>query len=257
MTTAHEPAVVGQDADLLLDVGNTCLRWALRQGGRAGEVRSVRHFGGLPLDLHAAWDLLERPRRVLVANVGGEGVAKALTEVCEGRWRRTPRFLKTQALAFGLRIAYADASSLGVDRWLALVAAHWHFSGDALIVDAGTAVTFDLLRADGQHLGGLILPGVEAMRDSLLRGTQIPRLEVTDPTGELWARDTAGAIGTGTIQAPAALAERLYRRLAEQTAATPRLLVTGGDAERLLAALPECAELVPDLVLQGLAMASA
>jgi type III pantothenate kinase len=246
--------------DLLVDIGNTSLRWAWHADGRLGEVGSVRHFGGLPIDLLAAWETMARPARILVANVGGEAVAAALGRVCEGRWGLVPGFVRTEAEAFGVRIAYAEPARLGVDRWLALVAARRHFPGDVLIVDAGTAITFDLLAADGRHLGGLILPGVEAMRDTLLRGTQIPRLEVPDrvdaPVDRPWAEDTAGAIGAATIQAPAALAERLQRTLAERTGGAPRLLVTGGDGARLLPALPAGAELVADLVLRGLALVS-
>lgn len=246
--------------DLLVDIGNTSLRWAWHADGQLGEVGSVRHFGGLPIDLLAAWEDVEKPDRVLVANVGGEAVAAAFSRVCEGRWGLAPSFVRTQAEAFGVRVAYAEPARLGVDRWLALVAARRHFPGDVLIVDAGTAITFDLLAADGRHLGGLILPGVEAMRDTLLRGTQIPRLEVPDrvaaPVDRPWAEDTAGAIGAATIQAPAALAERLQRALAERAGGVPRLLVTGGDGARLLPALPTGAELVPDLVLQGLALVS-
>ncbi|AGA90141.1 pantothenate kinase, type III [Thioflavicoccus mobilis 8321] len=246
--------------DLLLDIGNTSLRWALYADGRLGEVGAVRHFGGLPIDLLAAWEPLVRPTRVTVANVGGEAVADALTQVCQGRWGLAPRFVATQGDALGVKIAYVEPARLGVDRWLALLAAHHQFPGDALIVDAGTAVTFDLLAADGRHLGGLILPGVEPMRDTLLRGTQIPRLAVVDPVDERidrpWADDTAGAIGAATIQAPAALAERLHRAFAERTGGAPRLLVTGGDGARLLPALSSDAEPVPDLVLRGLALVS-
>ncbi len=252
------PANAGEPGcDLLLDVGNTSLRWALWRDGSLGEIRSVRHFGGLPVDLHAAWDELAAPRRVLVANVAGETMADRLTRVCEGRWHVAPRFLLVQQRAFGVKIAYADPNALGIDRWLALVAVHKQYRADALIVDAGTAITLDALRADGQHLGGLILPGVETMRDALLRGTHIPRLQITDPGDGPWAADTATAIGTGTVAAPAALAERLHRLLAELTGSHPRLLVTGGDADRLLTALPEAAESAPALVLQGLAIAAA
>lgn len=238
--------------DLLIDVGNTSLRWATPSSGVLGEVRAVRHFGGLPIDLHAAWEQLAPPGRVLVANVAGEAIAAALADVCRSRWGVAPRFVRTEREACGVRIAYVEPARLGVDRWLALLAAHRHFPGDVLIVDAGTAITFDLLRADGRHMGGLILPGIESMRDGLLQGTQIPRVDVVDGNDAPWATDTATAIGSGTIQAPAALAERLDRAFAEYTGTPPRLLVTGGDAERLLPALPESAALVPDLVLRGL-----
>ncbi len=153
--------------------------------------------------------------------------------------------------AHGVRIAYAEPARFGVDRFLGLIGAHAIQAGPKLIIDAGTAITYDLLLADGSHLGGLILPGIGIMRDSLLAGTQIPRYEPAE-ADQAWATDTAEAVAAASIQAPAALAERLYHRLSDHTGQTPTLIITGGDAERLLPATHTDAIHHPELVLLGL-----
>lgn len=248
---------------LLVDIGNSSVKWALR-GGLAGALEgfgSALHNGALPLDLLAVWDELSHIDAVIAAGVGPQAVKDAVTQVCAARFARTPRWIKTRAEAQGIRIAYPVPERLGVDRFLALIAAH-HLSRAAaapapvLIVDAGTAVTYDLLDTGGQHLGGLILPGIRMMRTSLLTGTQIPLHEPVDADLP-WATDTGEAIAAASIQAPAALIERLHLRLAHQTGIEPRLILTGGDAERLAAAIAAPAEQIPDLVLRGLAAIAA
>ncbi|KXX65880.1 type III pantothenate kinase [Marichromatium gracile] len=242
---------------LLLDIGNTNLRWTLADGQGLGEVGVVRHDGGVPLDLLASWErLAPRPERVLVSNVGGAAVAEALSRVSRAYWALEPEFVATRATWGRLRIAYDDPSRLGVDRWLGLVAAEAEGEGAKLVLDAGTAVTFDLLAADGEHLGGVILPGIEMMRASLLAGTAIPRI-TAEPTGEPWARDTGAAVAAGSLQAVLGVATRLYDQFVSRTGETPRLLLTGGDAPRLAGQLDRPWEAVPDLVLRGLARVGA
>jgi type III pantothenate kinase len=223
-------------------------------------MQGVRHGRGVPLDLLATWERLEPPERVLIANVGGDPVGRAATRVVRGYWGLDAEFAAVRQGYLGLWVAYPEPARLGVDRWLALLAAHERGAGAALILDAGTAATYDLLAPGGRHLGGLILPGVEMMCDSLLAGTQIPRGELV-PVSDPWASDTGAAVATGALHALAALAERLHDRLAErlagdvtgQAAIAPALLVTGGDGARISPWIGRPLVLVPDLVLRGLA----
>ena len=236
---------------LLLDIGNTNLRWALSDGGPPGEVQIVRHGAAVPLDLLADWERLKVPERIVASNVGGPAVAAAIGRATHAYWGLEVEFVRTRAHFGALRIAYPEPERFGVDRWLALVAAHRLVPEAVLVVDAGTAATFDLLLADGRHLGGLILPGVEMMRTSLLAGTLIPRI-ASEPTDQPWATDTGPAVAAGSLQAIAALTTRLYDRLECQTQTPPALILTGGDAERLIPAMDRPARVMPDLVLRGL-----
>jgi type III pantothenate kinase len=248
---------------LLVDIGNTSIKWATlhraEREPRAGA--SARHAGALPLDLLATWDAMEDVTDVVAACVGPRKVADAVERICSARWGIMPRWIETLAASHGVRIAYSQPERLGVDRFLALIAAH-RDAQDAsdgqgpdrpsLIVDAGTAVTYDLLQADGAHLGGLILPGVQLLRDSILAGTQIPRYEPLDAAAT-WAADTGEAVAAASLQAPAALAERVYGQLQTKAGLEPRLIITGGDADRLMPLLTCPHEHRPDLVLAGLA----
>lgn len=239
--------------ELLVDIGNTSLKWALRESGEVRDMSSVRHQGALPMDLLASWEQLPEPGRILVASVGPRSVTEALLRVCRSRWGLDAWLARVDPSRGGVGLAYAEPGRLGVDRWLALIAARRCSTAPALIVDAGTAITYDLLLADGHHLGGLIVPGIAMMRDGLLAGTGIPPVEPVD--AELsWGADTGAAIGIGTLQAPAALAERLCRRLEEAYGERSTLLLTGGDAHRLRPALEGPVRIEPDLVLQGLAL---
>ena len=236
---------------LLVDIGNTSIKWATWNGAQLGACGTAKHYGALPIDLLAAWDSLERITRVVVARVGPESVLDAVAGIAAARWHSGVTVVETTAQARGVRVAYAEPARLGVDRFLGLIGAHAIQTGPKLIVDAGTAITYDLLLADGSHLGGLVLPGVGIMRDSLLAGTQIPRYEPAEDN-QAWATDTAEAVAAASIQAPAALTERLYHRLSDHTGQTPTLIVTGGDADRLLPAMHADAIHHPQLVLVGL-----
>lgn len=252
--------------NLLLDIGNTNLRWACQDGRDLGEIGTVRHGDAVPLDLLAAWESLGVPERVLVGNVGGESVAGAVRRVVRALWGLEAELVRVRQHCLGLRVAYEDPARLGVDRWLALLGARTGLETPALIVDAGTAVTYDLLLAGGRHLGGLILPGIDPMRAALLQSTRIPPVALDPdlgvPLAAPWASDTGSAVAAGAIQALGALADRLHDRLTERCRlesgsgsdrVVPRLLLTGGDAERLAPAIGRPLQIVPDLVLRGLA----
>ena len=246
--------------NLLIDIGNTNLHWARQDGDGLGPMAGVRHDQGVPLDLLAAWESLEAPQRVMVGNVGGAVVGQAVARVVRAYWGLEAQFAVTRQDCLGLRVAYAEPARLGVDRWLALLAALGRGADAAVIVDVGTAATFDVLAPAGRHLGGLILPGLTMMRDSLFAGTQIPQGE-PEPAALPWATDTGAAVATGSLHALAALAERLHQRLWDRWSETagarpappPALLVTGGDGPRISPLISRPLELVPDLVLRGLA----
>jgi len=252
--------------DLLIDIGNTNLRWAAlgnnpaawaQAGPVLGEVHTLRHHGAIPIDLLAAWDGLPAPRKVLVGNVGGAGLAAHLTRAVRSLWGLDPGFAATRAEGFGVRIAYSEPHRLGVDRWLALIAVHRHAPGPSLVIDAGTAITYDLLLGDGTHLGGLILPGVRLLREALITGTRIPPwADQPDPgPGDpAWATDTAAAVAGASLQGPSALAERLWMRLRDRAGTEPHLILTGGDAGRLAPLVGVPLRILPALVLQGLAL---
>lgn len=161
-------------------------------------------------------------------------------------------FARSPAALDGLVNGYGDAASLGVDRWLAMLGAWQRFRGEAVcVIDAGSALTIDFIDRDGAHAGGYILPGAELMRRSLLSETGRVRFEdaacgaVPGP-----GRSTATAVGNGVRLAQAGA---VRGALAAWGAPAPhRVLLCGGGAETLAAALGEKCTIVPHLVFEGL-----
>ncbi|MDH4126714.1 MAG: type III pantothenate kinase [Gammaproteobacteria bacterium] len=243
---------------LLLDAGNTRLKWGLLNGNRIGRTGSVtlatiREQGKsvlirrLPRDVDA----------VIASNVAGKVFADGLSAIIRSYNTREVRFVRSSAAACGVVNAYRQPGRLGVDRWVAMIGARASCAGACLVVDAGTAVTIDALHADGRHLGGQILPGLMLMADSLSRNTSdlpasrrgaFSNARVLRP----FARSTAAAIAQGAVGAVAGAIERALRTL-EQQGSKPTLLLTGGDAPLLQKFLAIDAELRPHLVLEGLA----
>ncbi|MFP4278710.1 MAG: type III pantothenate kinase, partial [Halochromatium sp.] len=110
---------------LLIDIGNTSLKWAVLEGTALGPMTAARHFGALPIDVLANWETLTRIERVLVASVGPEPVLEAVQATVAAYWHCPLRRIEPAAHAHAVRIAYADPRRLGVDRFLALIGAYW------------------------------------------------------------------------------------------------------------------------------------
>jgi type III pantothenate kinase len=160
----------------------------------------------------------------------------------------------------GLTNGYLDPSLLGADRWLALIGA-WTRARSALcVVDAGTAVKVDSVDSNGQHLGGLIAPGIHMMREALMNNTSDiakAALHSTPSLAGVLANNTIGAVSRGAVFALAGMADRAAEVIAQSTGTKPRLFITGGDAGMITGTMRSHGEIVPDLVLQGLAVIAA
>ncbi len=241
---------------LLLDIGNTSMKWAFLQDGnlqgQGSTVRADKEFKDLA---KASWPDIEPPERVLVCNVAGPAMKKSANLWIKRRWKVTPEFIQAEADACGVHNAYHEPKKLGTDRWAALIAARQLSKGASCVIDCGTAITIDALSADGRHQGGLIIPGLALMARSLIdRAPDIH--EPTADTSEdvaLFARDTDNAVSGGALYAAVAL---LDRAITDVTAALgPRLsvFITGGDGARIAGLLRCRATCDPDLVLKGLA----
>lgn len=245
---------------LLLDAGNTRLKWAPLVDGRLGAVQAVAHRDAPDDEWQRALAGSGRPARVLVANVAGAAFGAALADWARAAWGLAPEFVATTRVAGGVVNAYANPAGLGVDRWLAMIGAWRATRGPFVVVSAGTALTVDAVDAAGRHRGGFIVPGLAMMRDALYSRTGgiAAAAALADAAREgIFGVNTAGAVEQGALVAHAALAERAAAELERLAGAAPRRCLAGGDAERLRAWLAPGWELVPDLVLQGLAAVAA
>ncbi len=154
-----------------------------------------------------------------------------------------------------MRNHYHDPAALGADRWAALIAAHHLTAGPVCVIDCGTAVTIDALSADGDFLGGVILPGLRLLRTSLVQGTRSIRATDGDAATCL-ARSTADAVAAGTLFGLAGAVERVLAEHRQALGSEMSALITGADAGLVLSKLRAEAPVaeVSDLVLRGLAL---
>jgi type III pantothenate kinase len=244
---------------LLIDIGNTRIKWARFEGG------ALQAQSAAP---HADWNVttfvetvLRRGAsdRVLVSNVAGARMADVVRTGVAQTWQIEAEFVTSTPMAGGIRNAYPQPAKLGVDRWLAMIGAHALERGAVCIVSVGTAMTIDGIAADGLHLGGVIVPGPDLMVTSLLTNTSdiAQRARQGDTSDELFADNTLGAIRQGAEHALAALVERAVGVMRRTLNETPTVLVTGGASDRIEKAIGLPYRGVPDLVLQGLAVLTA
>lgn len=235
-----------------LDVGNTRLKWRCVDSQGKVLARGVQsnddEFVALPRQLGV-------PQRIRVACVRDASFKVHLQARIRDSWGLEAEFAKSMLHAAGVTSAYPQPENLGVDRWLSLLAANARGQGACCIVDAGSALTLDLLRADGQHLGGYIVPGLAMQRASLLERTAIRLSELPNWEGTAPGASTSAAIHHGILSMTVAWLNWASEPV---LGAGGRLYLTGGDAQVLSAQLEACSvphELVADMVLEGLAAA--
>jgi type III pantothenate kinase len=259
-------------AMLLLDIGNSRIKWAGLQGSyRRGQRFAAR--GAIDLErFDARGGAMERllesmgtRMRIVACNVAGAAVERRLRSLARRAAAHAPQFVRSAATAAGVRNAYAEPWRLGADRWAALIGAHFEHPGRPLcLVAVGTALTIDLLDERGRHRGGSIIPGPELMIKALLERTAgIRRRAGRNATqamaragaaSGLFARDTRSAVTAGAVNAAAALIGESMRAARELLGRNPRLILSGGAADQVGSRLRVPYRREDELVLRGLAV---
>jgi len=236
------------DLVLLLDAGNTRLKWAVASAAGMVDQGVVEYA-----DLSSAAATWRRYgiARVVGCNVAGPQVAADLAAAFAPL---VPEWLRSSAEQGGLRSSYRQPAQLGSDRWAAMIGARARCAGELIVVMAGTAMTVDAVTAEGAFLGGVIVPGFRLMRQALAQGTA----ELGLPDGEVVAfpASTGEAIVNGALAALAGAIEEMRRRLESAQGRPATVLISGGDAATiaplLQARLAERLIPVDNLVLDGL-----
>jgi type III pantothenate kinase len=170
------------------------------------------------------------------------------------RWGVTPWFARTQARTGDLANSYEDPARMGVDRWLAMLGARRRASGRLCVVDAGSALTIDIVSAEGRHEGGYIIPGAALMERALLLDTDRVRFAEAAEYALAPGTSTASAVRHGIALAQVgAVAAALDQAGADGLA----LFFCGGGGEQLMQLLQRGGEWAPDLVFEGLEVMAA
>jgi type III pantothenate kinase len=227
---------VSESRALLIDVGNTRLKWGVLKSDRIVRAGSIDHdklskqgFTPLTTRLPANVDY------VMVSNVAGTAFATRLAGVIGIHCGTDVHFARSEKAAYGVKNGYRQPR----------------------IVDAGTAVTIDAMDKSGQHLGGQIIPGPRLMAVALSEETNdigLPAATARDPAPGmgLFATNTGGAVHNGALGAVCGAVERAAKTM-RSAGLRPKIVLTGGDSSRILKQLDGNVLHRPHLVLQGLA----
>ena len=237
--------------NLVLDLGNSRCKWALADKDLS--PRGAFAYGeDFPRTLDQVFGALTRPNQVAAVSVARAAHTDTLAQWVKRQWSLDLRCFSARAVQCGVTNSYRDPAQLGADRWAALIAARDRVPGTVCVVDCGTAVTVDALDAHGVFRGGIIFPGLALLRESLLQRTQGVRGADGDACSSL-ALNTANAVSAGSAFGLAGAIDRILDEQAAVLGAISSVLLTGGDAQSMQILLRHTTQLVPDLVLEGVA----
>jgi len=153
----------------------------------------------------------------------------------------------------GMPIRHARPHEIGADRIVNAIAGCHRFGAPLIIVDYGTATTFDCISSQGEYLGGAIAPGPLLAADALARGTaKLPRIDLFERPASALCTDTVSAMQAGIIYGFAGLTEGLISRLSAEFSERPAVIATGGLAGVVSEHCPSIQAVIPDLTLEGL-----
>jgi len=182
-------------------------------------------------------------------------VVPDLTDVFEEmaeRYLHVEPVTVSAALDLGFRVHYADPQAVGADRLCNAVAGYRKYGGPLIVIDLGTATTFDVVAANGDYLGGAIMLGLESAAAELHRRTaKLPKIELHFPSTVI-GQDTTSSIQAGVMYGTVDALEGMIRRISAQLGATPKVIATGGLSAAIASHTPAIQACEPSLVLEGI-----
>jgi type III pantothenate kinase len=244
---------------LVIDVGNTNTSLGVYDGERlvadwrltTARARTVDEYGVHARNLFALAGIdFKAITAVAIASVVPP-LNYTLKRMSEVYFDRTPLFID-HTVETGVPILYEPPSDVGADRIVDAVAAIHKYGAPCIIVDFGTATTFDAINERGEYLGGVITPGITISSDALFaRTARLPRVEIKRPSSVI-GTSTIGSMQSGLYYGYAGLVDGILRRMLEELGGSPRVIATGGLAP-LIATGSELIDTIDDTItLEGL-----
>ncbi len=244
---------------LALDVGNTNVTIGVFDGDRLADrwrLRTVHEqtaeeWGALLDTLFRLGGLtFDQVSGVIIASVVPP-VDEKLDQMCRRFLRRAPRFV-THETDTGLRILYDNPRDVGADRVVNGVAAYHKYGGPCVVVDLGTAITFDAISAGAEYLGGIICPGIGISISALFaRTARLPLVNFREPD-RLIGGNTVGSIQSGLYYGTVGMIDGILERLIAQLGPETRTVATGGQAALIVGGSRHLREVDENLTLEGL-----
>ncbi len=212
----------------LFDCGNTCIKFALFTKENGLSKHQFIDYSVLHSFVTKLFKLYPMPNEIKISSVTKpERLSTLLADIAEFTDLR-PTVAVSQNEALGLINQYDAPETLGVDRWLGMLAAWDVYHEASLVVDLGTALTIDYITSEGKFEGGLILPGIKSLRDALLKDTSIQNIPELPYTSEL-GHNTSACISSGVHYAVAGSILALHQSLPN----VKSVILSGGRAKWL------------------------
>jgi len=255
---------------LLADAGNSRLKWSFYSTGKRSRQLAQdysQHTADILLinllQENVEYTTYPMTTKLLLVSVLGEVFAQKIQYYCQQQ-KIQLEIIHSQLESYGVKNSYLEPQRLGADRFVALIAAH-HLRSQShcIIISCGTAVTIDALTAQGQHLGGLILPGLQQFADKLIKNTVLLNAENTENI-TLFANNTADGLASGSVfglvEAINGISSRMEGELLkmthlrgnQSTMYPVKIILCGGDAVILHSYLDDSVQREDDWLMQGL-----
>ena len=239
---------------LLFDIGNTHTHIGLadeRRVRKQTDISTLTWFGGGAAALVKKFTGKNKITGAILCSVVPRATP-LVKKFVRAAWKINALELNPTTIR-GVGIDYPKPNSIGPDRLANAVAAKFHFGAPVVVVDFGTAVTFDVVNAKGNYVGGIIAPGLAAMTDYLHERTALlPRIKIREIKSAI-GKSTEHAMLVGAVHGYRGLVRELIGELKRELRAEKLPVVaTGGYAKLIAAKLPEISAVAPDLTLEGL-----
>ena len=245
-----------KNSDLLIDIGNSSLKWCIVDSDGLSKMSQQLYPKDISADFFIHnWRTLEKPKDIVISCVAQDTVWQALEKACFELWDIKVQKINSLKNQFGLVNAYDNVSSLGSDRWCAMLGGLQQASSAFIVINAGSALTVDVVNDAGQHLGGYIVPGVNMMKNSL--GLHTAQVQVGSTSNALFdlslGHSTEDCVESGIHLLVVKFVEAIYEKVALDMNGC-QVFVSGGDAKSIADLLSFNCDVVPELVLRGLSM---
>jgi type III pantothenate kinase len=244
---------------LVIDAGNTNIVFAVREGAQWRGIWRTRTASDRTSDEYAVWLLTllshagVKPEEVAAAVIGTVVPAALyhLRRLCRD-WFHVEPLIARATLDWGFDIRVDRPAEVGADRLLNALAGHHRFGGPLIILDFGTATTFDVVDQDGAYLGGVICPGINLSLEALHQAAaQLPRIGLARPQAVI-GRSTVPAMQSGIYWGYVGMIEGLVSRIKAEYGGAMKVIATGGLASLFAEGTLLIEQIEPDLTLEGL-----
>lgn len=238
---------------LCADLGNTCVTFGIFDGDKLLQQWRVPVVDFAELDPLWNEQHFADPEAVIIGSVN-----PAAYELLNA-WIRRKFSLKPLTVGRDLKVdmpvLLKKPEEIGADRLVNAIAGYEKFGGPLIVIDFGSAVTFDVISAKGEYMGGAIAPGIRLSAQALAEKTALLPEVRPQARPPLIGRSTRGAIASGLFHGFLGLVTEMVRRISDELGAKPHVIATGGDVAIIASEAPEIEEILPDLTLQGLRLA--